>query len=551
MSSRRAAFLILGLLATLVLLLLAARVVPAGAAGTALLLCLAGIAPWVALSLGQSLLGLAILLGTSDPPAHVLPAARHASNAPRRSRTAIALCLRNEATEEVLPALGRLLDALPLEGFDAWLLSDTRDPVLRAAEDRAIAAFRATRPDAARISLRRRTEATGFKAGNVMSFLDAEGESYDFALVLDADSEMSGEAVLRLAAMLESDPRIGLVQQLIVGRPVAQPFPRIFQFGMRAGMRAWATGQGWWQGPKGPYWGHNAMFRVSAFREHARLETLPDGSVLLSHDQVEAIRLHEAGWEVWCWPEERGSMEGNPPALPEFLARDERWAAGNMQYLALLRRPGLGFMARWQLAQAILLFLCAPLWALAFLLALGIAATGGFDAVAGRDLILVMLAWWVAAYSPKLAGYAQVLLRRREAERYGGRGRCLLGALAEILFTFVLAPVSVVSKTRFLLALAFGRRSSWLPQNRTARGVAWRDAARLLWPQEVAGLVLFAILAATAPRLLPFAVVWAGGLLLAIPFCVLSSSPGFGRWLARRGIAATPEEVAGRAAISP
>ncbi|MCW8085492.1 glucans biosynthesis glucosyltransferase MdoH [Sabulicella glaciei] len=551
MSLRRFAFLALVLLSALVLLLLAARVVPHGPAGFALLACLAALSPWGALGFAQSVLGLAILLSVRDPASHVLPAARRAPPAPIRSRTAIALCLRNEAMEEVLPALGRLLDALPTEGFDAWLLSDTRDAALREAEDRAVAAFRDARADAARIHLRRRAEATGFKAGNVMSFLDAEGSGYDFALVLDADSEMSGEAVLRLAALLESDGRIGLVQQLIVGRPVTQPFPRLFQFGMRAGMRAWATGQGWWQGPKGPYWGHNAMFRVSAFREYARLETLPDGSAILSHDQVEAIRLHEAGWEVWCWPEERGSLEGNPPALPEFLARDERWAAGNMQYLALLRQPGLGIMARWQLAQAILLFICAPLWALAFALALGIAATGGFDAIPARDLALIMFAWWAAAYSPKLAGYAQVLLRRREAARYGGRGRFLLGALAEILFTFVLAPVSVMSKTRFLLALAWGRRSSWLPQNRAARGVGWGDAARLLWPQTAAGLVVFALLAATAPRLMPFALVWVGGLLLAVPFCVLSSSPGFGRILARSGIAATPEEVAGRAALSP
>ena len=41
-------------------------------------------------------------------------------------------------------------------------------------------------------------------------------------------------------------------------------------------------------------------------------------------------------------------MEGNPPALPEFMARDLRWAAGNMQYFALLFLPGQTWMGRWQ-----------------------------------------------------------------------------------------------------------------------------------------------------------------------------------------------------------
>jgi membrane glycosyltransferase len=294
--------------------------------------------PWLALGAGHAVLGLALLLCHADPPAAVLPAARRAA-APR-GRTAIAACLRDEDMAAVLPPLGRLLDGLPELGFELWLLSDTRNPAHVAAEDAAVAAFRAARADGARIHLRRRAANTGFKAGNVMEFLDAEGAAFDHVVCLDADSEMSAAAVLRLVGIMEADPRIGIVQQLIVGRPAASAFPRLFQFGMRAGMRVWATAQAWWQGPKGPYWGHNAILRVAAFRAHGRLAPLPDGSTILSHDQVEAIRLHEAGWGVWCWPDESGSMEGNPPALPEFMARDERWAAGNMQYLQLIRSPG-------------------------------------------------------------------------------------------------------------------------------------------------------------------------------------------------------------------
>jgi membrane glycosyltransferase len=544
MIARRLAFLFLCVTLAALLLRAASRVLGAdglsgldlAVLGTVLLL-----GPWLALGAGHAVLGLALLLCHADPPAAVLPAARRAA-APR-GRTAIAACLRDEDMAAVLPPLGRLLDGLPELGFELWLLSDTRDPAHVAAEDAAVAAFRAARADGARIHLRRRAANTGFKAGNVMEFLDAEGAAFDHVVCLDADSEMSAAAVLRLVGIMEADPRIGIVQQLIVGRPAASAFPRLFQFGMRAGMRVWATAQAWWQGPKGPYWGHNAILRVAAFRAHGRLAPLPDGSTILSHDQVEAIRLHEAGWGVWCWPDESGSMEGNPPALPEFMARDERWAAGNMQYLQLIREPGLGAMSRWQLLQAIYLFAAAPLWVLLFALVVAAAATGGLDTIPAGRLAGLLALFWLAIAAPRLAGVVQVLLRGDLARCYGGRARVLAGAALEAVFSLLLAPVSTVNKSRFLLALALGRRAGWRPQNRADRGVAWADAARLLWWHSALGVLAFAVLAATAPWTIPFFLVWGGGLLVAIPFCVATAAPGFGRWLVARRIAATPEEL--------
>ncbi len=542
MLPRRVAFSLSCGVAALVLLGVAWPALPQGAWGVALLALLLLLAPWAGLAAAQAILGGAILLAARDPAASVLPAARLPSPPGRSGRTAVAMCLRNEAMDAPLAATGRLLDGLPPD-CDLWFLSDTRDEPFLAAEDAALRAFRAARPDARRIFLRRRATNAGFKAGNVMEFLDAEGQGYEYAVILDADSEMTAEAVLRLTGILENGPRIALVQQLIAGRPVAEPFPRLFQFGMRAGMRAWATGQGWWQGPQGPFWGHNAAFRVAPFRRHARLE----GDGILSHDQLEAIALHGAGWEVWCFPEERGSLEGNPPALPEFLRRDERWAEGNMQYLALLRRPGLSAMARWQLVQAILLFLCAPLWALAFLVAVLAAAAGAFAGVPAGAIAASMLAWWLALHAPKLAGYAQVLAQGREAARYGGRARFAAGAGAELVFATLLSPVTVLGKTAFLLRLALGAKGGWAPQNRMGRGVGWGDAWRLLWPQALAGLALGALLAVAAPWALPFALPWGLlGLLLAVPFSVATTAPGLGRWLRRHGIAATPEELGGR-----
>lgn len=511
------------------------------------LLCLVVTAPWSGLSGANALVGLAILLFARDPPAFVLPALRQADpGAPTTLSTAIAVCIRNEEMDAVLPPLGQLLAGLPRDRFTLWLLSDTQDPAAAAAEEAAIAAFRAARaPEADRIHYRRRAANTGFKAGNVMDFLDHHAEGQEVMICLDADSRMSPDAVRRLVACMAADPRLAILQHLIVGQPATAAFPRLFQFGMRAGMRAWATGQAWWQADQGPYWGHNAAIRIAPFRAHCRLGPLPDGSQILSHDQVEATRLHAAGWKVCCLPDEAGSLTGNPPALPEFLVRDRRWLAGNMQYPALLRLPGMTWMGRWQLVQAILLFLGTPFWVALLPLGVAQAATAGMAQTPAPALLALMLLCWLLLKAPKLCGYAEVLLKPRLAARYGGRRAVLRGAGAELVFTTLLDPIITTNKAWSVLRLPFGARPGWAPQNRADRGVGWGDATRLLWGQTLFGLLLAGLVLATAPAALPWLLPWIAGLILAIPFCVVTASPVVSARLAQARLAATPEEIAG------
>lgn len=544
---RRAAFAAIALILAAALVALVVRALAPGGwtlFEALILVCFIGTAPWTALCAANAAFGLAIRLGARDPAAFVVPALATAPATPSL-RTAIVVCIRHEDMAAVLAPIGPLLDGLPADARTTlWFLSDSTDPAHATAEAEAIEAFRIEHPaHASRIRYRRRIDNAGFKAGNVMDFLDHHAGDAEVMVVLDADSAMTAAAVQRLVAILEAAPRAAIVQPLIVGRPAAAAFPRLFQFGMRAGMRVWATGQGWWQGPDGPFWGHNAAIRIAPFRDHARLEALPDGRAILSHDQVEAVRLHAAGWAVWCLPIEDGSMEGSPPALPEFLARDERWSAGNMQYLDLLRLPGLTAMGRWQLLQAILLFAQTPLWVGVLVFATLNAATGGGEATPPGALFAAMAASWAALYAVKLGGYLEVLLQRGHAARYGGRAAFARGAAAELAFTALFDPISMVNKARFLAGLAFGRqRAGWTAQNRAARGVAWVDAVRLLWPHTLFGTAVLALLAATAPGAVKWALPWIGGLLLAIPFCVLTAAPAVSGWLRARGVAATPEE---------
>jgi membrane glycosyltransferase len=198
---------------------------------------------------------------------------------------------------------------------------------------------------------RRRAENAGFKAGNLMDFLDRHAAGFDHALVLDADSAMSAEAVARLVRVMQADPGMAILQSAIAGRGAETRFSRLYGFGLRHGARVWSTGQAWWQGPEQLWWGHNALVRIAAFRRDARLPPLPGGGPILSHDYAEAAMLHAAGWAVRVLPEDAGSSERHPPDLPALFGRDLRWAAGNLQYRHLLRRPEFGRLGRLQMLE--------------------------------------------------------------------------------------------------------------------------------------------------------------------------------------------------------
>ena len=549
MAIRRASVLLISLLTASGLATLLWQVLAPGGwtpAKLVMAVAFAGTAPWTGLCLANGLIGFVILMASRDPILTVFPViAGHDAVLPR---TAIAIAVRDEDMRRVLPPLRRLLRELDFAGageaFAVFILSDTNNPQTAAAERQAVAAFRAEDRDPARIRYRRRAVNTGFKAGNIMDFLDHHAEGFELMLTLDADSAMSAAAVLRLVRALQADPTLAIAQHLTVGLPASSAFPRLFQFGMRAGMRTWAIGQAWWQGDEGPYWGHNAVVRIAPFRAHCRLPSLPDGRHVLSHDQVEAAVLRGAGWGVRVLPDEDGSWEANPPTLPEFLRRELRWLAGNLQYRHLLRLPGLRLMGRWQLVQAILLFTGSPLYLLFLLAAAAAAATDATSPFPAAPALALTVAWLGALYAPKLLGYAEVALSPDQRQRYGGLARLACGAAAEIGFTLLLDAVSAVAKAGAMVRLAFGAHSGWTPQNRNDRGVPWGEAARLLWPQTVLGVLVFAGFAAAGWTATLWALPLAGGLLAAIPLAVLTADRRLGRWMRAKLVVAVPEELA-------
>ena len=203
--------------------------------------------------------------------------------------------------------------------------------------------------------------------------------------------------------------------------------------------------------------------------------------------------LRGAGWGVRVLPDEDGSWEANPPALPEFLRRELRWLAGNLQYRHLLRLPGLRPMGRWQLVQAILLFAGTPFYLLFLLAAAAAAATDDRIAVpggpgAGPDLRVARRAVCAEAAGLRRggalagrSGHATAAWRGSPA----GRSRSSASPCCWMPYRWWRRPVP-------MLRLALGGHAGWTPQNRVDRGVGWREAARLLWPQTALGALVFA-----------------------------------------------------------
>ncbi len=519
--------------------------------------------PWTVLGFWNALIGFGLVHITGrlgfDPVAAVNPRLVPMSDrSPITTRTAITMTIRHEDPEAVIARLRLMRADLDASGwgrqFHFFLLSDTSRPDAAATEEAAFAAWKASdaRPD--ELIYRRRTENTGFKAGNVRDFLTRYGEGFDFFLPLDADSLMGADSILRLVRSLQTFPQVGLLQTLVVGMPSGSFFARAFQFGMRQGMRTYTMGGAWWQGDCGPFWGHNALIRLAPFRDECELPVLPGkpplGGLILSHDQVEAALLRRAGYEVRVVPEEGASWEENPPALPDFVKRDLRWCQGNMQYFQLLGLPGLRLISRIQILLAILMYVGAPAWMgfLLFGLAQAYLPTGPdpYPAELGLTLFAVMMSLSLA---PKVLGVVDLLLQRRERQRYGGTLRLVGGAMIELVLMTLFAPVISLIETRFMLGLLFGKAVGWDAQQRQGYRVSWGQAIRGLWFPTLFGSLFGIGLWIGAPGALPWAAPLLAAYLLAIPLCVVTASPSLGALCHRWGILAIPEELAPTAPV--
>ena len=205
--------------------------------------------------------------------------------------------------------------------FDVFIISDTQDPVEQEVERRTYSHVRSKYATRMQIYARWRTPNTAKKAGNIRDWIERFGAAYPYFIILDADSIMSADALLRLARAMDQNPRAGLIQTVPRLAGGVSLFARLQQFAACYYGQILAAGLAAWHGHGGNYWGHNAIIRTAAFASSAGLPQLPGkpplGGHILSHDFVEAALLRRAGWEVHMVPSQ--------PARRRSAASTKSW----------------------------------------------------------------------------------------------------------------------------------------------------------------------------------------------------------------------------------
>ncbi|MHC2463707.1 glucans biosynthesis glucosyltransferase MdoH [Bradyrhizobium embrapense] len=511
---------------------------------------------WIAFSFASALAGFVVLLrrkGNSLPIRDDGPLPQLAS------RTAVLLPTYNENPHQLMARLHAIYESIEATGqgdsFDWFVLSDTRDPDIWIAEEQAFLALN----DACgggRLYYRHRADNTARKSGNIGEWIRRFGGAYQFMIVLDADSLMSGDTMVRMVHAMESNPQAALLQTLPVIVNARSLFSRLQQFAGRLYGPMVAAGVAWWHGSEGNYWGHNAIIRIQAFAEQAGLPELsgrkPFGGHILSHDFVEAALMRRAGWGIYMAPVLGGSFEEVPPSLLDFAARDRRWCQGNLQHLAVLTTRRLHWISRLHFVTGIGSYITAPMW-LAFLL-LGILISlqarfirpeyfpKGFSLFPNWPAQDPVLAAWVFGLTmallivPKLLGFILLLTRRDVRRQFGGGFRALTGVIAEVLVSAMIAPVMMVFQSIAVVEILLGRDAGWQTQRRDDGEVERRELYRKYGVPTACGVAMAASAWAVSLPLLLWMSPVIVGLLFAIPI---------GAWTAKpvmRALFVTPEE---------
>jgi membrane glycosyltransferase len=483
------------------------------------------------------------------------------------SRTAVVMPVYNEITARTFAALEAIRDSVEATGhgaaFDYFILSDSTNPDAWIAEERAFLRLREKLGPGARLYYRHREKNHHRKAGNIADFVTRWGGAYEHMLVLDADSLMTGDCIVRLAAAMEADPRAGIIQSLPIILNRNTLFARVQQFAARVVGPVIATGLAVWSGRDGNYWGHNAIIRTRAFAAHCGLPDLrgkpPFGGHVLSHDFVEAALMRRAGWSVYMLPDLEGSYEESPPSLIDLAVRDRRWCQGNLQHSRVIGASGLRMATRQHFATGIMSYLASPFWLLQLVvgIALVLQTTYIRPEYFSRDFRLFPSwprfdperALWLFALTmavllaPKIFGLLLMLVDGAKRQAAGGSIRLTISALIEIVLSALMAPILMLIQSGSVFQILVGGDTGWNPQRRDDGSIPLRDIVRRHRWHTVLGIAtgLSAFLIATSLFLWMSPTIL--GLVLAIPLSWLSGSLAAGLALKRLGLLQTPEEA--------
>ncbi|MBP7564367.1 MAG: glucans biosynthesis glucosyltransferase MdoH [Burkholderiaceae bacterium] len=474
-------------------------------------------------------------------------------------RTAIIMPICNEDVNTVFAGLRATAESVAATGhprnFDVFVLSDSYDPEIIAAERAAWEELRATLAANANqpqveVYYRLRTRRTHRKAGNVADFCRRWGKDYKYMVVLDADSVMSGDCIVTLAKLMEARPTAGIIQTTTQAIGHVTLHARAQQFASRVTGRLFTLGMQFWQLGESHYWGHNAIIRVEPFMKHCALAPIKGtggmSGGIMSHDFVEAALMRRAGYHVWLVSDLTGSYEQQPPDLLAELQRDRRWCQGNLQNSRLMAEPGIHPVHRAMFVTGTLAYVSAPLW-LAFLtLGTALWLSGARIATNWHLVPSELMALWgwtlCMLFLPRVLGLVAVIMKG-EQRLFGGVPSLMKSAVLEAGLALLQAPIRMLAHSLFVLVAVTGIKLDWKSPPREAAAVPWMHAVRQLAPMTlVIGLLAVGISFIDASALIWLMPVGLP-LLLAIPLTVFTSQIELGTALRQRRWLLIPEEA--------
>lgn len=481
-----------------------------------------------------------------------------------QARTALVMPIANEHVPRVFAGLRATYESLretgQLEHFDLFVLSDSNDPDICVAEQKAWLELCREVDGFGHIFYRRRRRRVKRKSGNIDDFCRRWGSNYRYMVVLDADSVMSGECLTRLVRLMEANPGAGIIQTAPKASGMDTLYARLQQFATSVYGPLFTAGLNFWQLGESHYWGHNAIIRVKPFIEHCALAPLPGtgafAGAILSHDFVEAALMRRAGWGVWIAYDLPGSYEELPPNLLDELKRDRRWCHGNLMNFRLFLVRGMHAVHRVVFLTGVMSYLSAPLWLLFLLLSTGLLAIHTlmvpeyflqpnqlyplWPRWQPMEAIALFSATMTLLFLPKLLSV--LLIWIQGAEAYGGRLRVLLSVLLETLCSVLLAPVRMLFHSLFVTAAFLGWSVQWNSPQRVDDATPWSEAWRRHGSQVLLGIGWMALVGWLNPDFLWWLAPIVVSLVLSPVVSVLTSRTAPGLAARRSKLFLIPEE---------
>jgi len=481
------------------------------------------------------------------------------------ARCALVMPICNEDVARVFAGLRATYESLArtdsLKNFDVFVLSDSYKADTCIEEQKAWLQLCKTVNGFGRIFYRRRRRRVKRKSGNIDDFCRRWGAHYQYMVVLDADSVMTGECLKSLVQLMEANPTAGIIQSAPQASGMDTLYTRIQQFATRVYGPLFTAGMHYWQLGESHYWGHNAIIRLAPFMEHCILAPLPGkgsfAGAILSHDFVEAALMRRAGWGVWIAYDMPGSYEELPPNLLDELQRDQRWCHGNLMNFRLFLIDGFHPVHRAVFLTGVMSYLSAPLWFLFMALSTALLAVHTLTEpqyfVEPRQLFPIWPQWhpdkaialfsttFVLLFLPKVLALLRIWFR--DSQDYGGRLKALQSMLLEVVFSMLLAPVRMIFHTRFVVAAFLGLKAKWVSPHRDAQDTPWSESIRRHASQTLLGIAWATLVAWLNPIFLTWMVPILAAWLLIIPLSVYSSRLEPGLQSIKRNLFRIPEEM--------